>query len=117
MTQDVTKDSPVPDTKSITITVSKGPDPDVLVLVEDFKGQDIAAIQTFIDTSKLMNASIKFEKSTKVKTSILISQSVTNQEIKRSDEVVFVISTGSRETLDKITVPNFSTLSKSEITK
>ena len=117
MSQDTSVDSTVLAGQSIVITVSKGPNPDVLIDVEDFTGKDIAAIQTFIDTSKLMNASILFEKSDKVKTSFLIEQSVTGQQIKRSDEITFTISTGTRESLDKITVPDFATLSKSEITQ
>lgn len=64
-----------------------------------------------------MNASILFEKSNKVKTSFLISQSITNQQIKRSDKIEFVISTGTKDSLEQITVPDFATLSKSDITK
>ncbi len=115
LSQDITAGDRLFAGQKIIITLSKGPDPDVLVNIIDFSGQDIGIVQTFIDNSKLMNAHILFEKSEDIETSYLISQSVVDQEIKRSDEVNFVISTGSKESLDKITVPDFTTYTKTEI--
>lgn len=115
LTQDINVGDRLFAGQKIIITLSKGPDPDVLVNIIDFSGQDIGVIQTFIDNSKLMNAHILFEKSEDIETSFLISQSVVGKEIKRSDEVNFTISTGSKDSLDKITVPDFSTFTKTEI--
>lgn len=115
LSQDITAGDRLFAGQKIIITLSKGPDPDVLVNVGDFNGQDIGVIQTFIDNSKLMNAHILFEKSDKVETSYLISQSVTNQDIKRSDLINFVISTGTKDSLATIVVPDFSTFTKTEI--
>ncbi len=100
---------------TITLTLSKGPDPDVLVEVGDFSGKDIGEVQSFIDISKLLNAKIEFSKSEDVDTSFLISQSLKNTSIKRSDAITFLISTGDKDSLTTVLVPDFSTYTKQQI--
>lgn len=114
LTQTIQKDERLFAGQKITITVSKGPDPEVLVNIEDLVGKDIGEVQTFIDKSKLMNAHILFEKSEDIDMSFLISQSVVNQEIKRSDEINFVISTGTRDSITTVIVPDFTTYTKTQ---
>lgn len=100
---------------TITLTLSKGPDPDVLVEIGDFSGKDIGEVQSFIDLSKLLNAKIEFSKSEDVDTSFLISQSLKNTSIKRSDAITFLISTGDKDSLTTVLVPDFSTYTKQQI--
>lgn len=100
---------------TLTITVSKGPDPDVLVSLVDFSGKDIGDVQTFIDSNKLMNAKIEFQKNTKIASAFFISQTIKEGQIKRSDAISFYISTGDKDTLTTVIVPDFSTYTKQQI--
>lgn len=101
---------------SLTITVSSGPDPDKLITLQDFTGKDIGEVQTFIDLNKLTNASIAFEKSTKIQPAFFIKQSVTSESIKRSDKIIFTISSGEQSELTSVVVPDFSSYTKQQIT-
>lgn len=100
---------------TITITLSKGPDPDVLVDLIDFTGKDIGDVQTFIDISKLMNATIRFEKNDDISSAFFIRQSIASGQIKRSDKIDFFISTGDKDTLTTVTVPDFSTYTRQQV--
>jgi len=100
---------------TISITLSKGPDPDVLVDLIDFTGKDIGDVQTFIDSSKLMNATIKFEKNDDIASAFFIRQSIASGQIKRSDKIDFFISTGDKDTLTTVTVPDFSTYTRQQV--
>lgn len=115
LNQDVLQNERLFAGQKITITISKGFDPSVLVNIEDLSGKDIGEVQTFIDQSKLINAHILFEKSEDIEMSFLISQSVLDQKIKRSDEVNFIISTGSRDALTSVTVPDFTSYTKTQV--
>lgn len=115
LSQDITVGERLFAGSTITLTISKGPDPDVLVEVGDFSGKDIGEIQSFIDLSKLLNAKIEFSKSEDVDSSFLISQSIKDASIKRSDLISFVISTGDKESLTTVLVHDFSTYTQQQI--
>jgi len=100
---------------TLSVTLSKGPSPDVVVDLVDFTGKDIGDVQTFIDANKLMNASILFEKSDKISSAYFIRQSIASGQIKRSDKIDFVISTGTKDTLTTVIVPDFTTYTKQQI--
>lgn len=100
---------------SLTVTVSSGPDPDKLITLVDFTGKDIGEVQTFIDLNKLTQASIAFEKSKTISSAYFIKQSVTKDSIKRSEPIVFTISSGEQSELTSVIVPDFSTYTKQQI--
>ena len=79
---------------SLTVTVSSGPDPDKLITLVDFTGKDIGEVQTFIDLNKLTQATIVFEKSKTINSAYFIKQSVTKESIKRSEPILFTITSG-----------------------
>ena len=100
---------------SIKVTVSKGPDPEVLVNLIDFKGKDIGEIQQFIETSKLLAATIEFEKSTEISSAYFIRTDNQSSSIKRGQSIKFYISTGSKEELTTVLVPDFTEYTRQQI--
>jgi len=76
---------------TIKVTVSKGPDPEVVVNLIDFTGKDIGEIQQFIETNKLLVATIDFEKSTEVNSAYFIRLVPSSTSVKRGQAISFVI--------------------------
>lgn len=102
----------------ITIVVSAGYDPTVEVRMIDFSGMDIGQIQEWIAENHLLNTTIAFEKSTSVLASYFLRSVPNSNIVKRSDEVTFYISTGSKDELEKVTVPDMvnGSFSKADVT-
>lgn len=92
---------------SIKVIISKGPNPDILVNLIDFKGKDIGEVQQFIELNKLLAATIEFEKSTDISSAYFIRTDNQSSSIKRGQSIKFYISTGSKEELTTINVPDF----------
>jgi len=101
---------------TIKVTVSKGPDPEVMVNLIDFKGKDIGEVQQFIETNKLLAATIEFEKSTEINSAYFIRTDITSTSIKRGQSIKFYISTGSKEELTTVLVPDFTEYTRQQIT-
>lgn len=100
---------------TIKVTVSKGPDPEVLVNLIDFSGKDIGEIQQFIETNRLLAASIEFEKSTEVNSAYFIRIDTTSTQVKRGQAIKFFISTGSKDELTTVTIPDFAEYTRIQI--
>lgn len=100
---------------TVKVIVSKGPDPEVLVSLIDFKGKDIGEVQQFIETNKLLAATIEFEKSTEISTAYFIRTDVQINSIKRGQSIKFYISTGSKEELTTVLVPDFAEYTRQQI--
>lgn len=100
---------------TIKVTVSKGPDPEVMVSLIDFKGKDIGEVQQFIETNKLLAATIEFEKSTEISSAYFIRTDITSTSIKRGQSIKFYISTGSKEELTTVLVPDFTEYTRQQI--
>lgn len=100
---------------SIKVIVSKGPNPDVIVNLIDFKGKDIGEIQQFIENNKLLAATIEFEKSTEINSAYFIRTDSQSNSIKRGQSIKFYISTGSKEELTTIIVPDFKEYTRQQI--
>ena len=100
---------------TIKVTVSKGPDPEVIVNLIDFKGKDIGEVQQFIETNKLLAATIEFEKSTEISSAYFIRTDITSTSIKRGQSIKFYISTGSKEELTTVLVPDFTEYTRQQI--
>ena len=102
---------------TIKVTLSKGPDPEVMVNLIDFMGKDIGEIQQFIETNRLLAATIEFEKSTEVNSAYFIRLDTTSTSVKRGQAIKFFISTGSKDELTTIIIPDFTEYTKLRIHK
>jgi len=100
---------------TIKVTVSKGPNPDVMVNLIDLKGKDIGEVQQFIELNKLLAATIEFEKSTEINSAFFIRMDTQATSIKRGQPIKFYISTGSKEQLTTVLVPDFTEYTRQQI--
>jgi len=100
---------------TIKVTVSKGPDPEVLVSLIDFSGKDIGEIQQFIENNKLLAATIEFEKSTEINSAYFIRIDTTSTSVKRGQSIKFYISTGNKDELTTVTIPDFAEYTRQQI--
>lgn len=101
---------------TVKVIISKGPNPDVMVDLIDLKGKDIGEVQQFIETSRLLAASIEFEKSTDISSAYFIRMDTEATSIKRGQPIKFFISTGSKEELTTILVPDFIEYTRQQLT-
>ena len=92
---------------TVKVVVSKGPDPEVMVTLIDLNGKDIGEVQQFIESNKLLAAIIEFEKSTEISSAYFIRMDAQTNTIKRGQTIKFYISTGSKEELTTVLVPDF----------
>lgn len=100
---------------TIKVTVSKGPDPEVIVNLIDFTGKDIGEIQQFIETNRLLASTIEFEKSTEVNSAYFIRIDTSSTQVKRGQALKFFISTGSKDELTTVTIPDFAEYTRIQI--
>lgn len=101
---------------TVKVIISKGPNPDVMVDLIDLKGKDIGEVQQFIETSKLLSASIEFEKSTDISSAYFIRMEPEATSIKRGQAIKFFISTGSKDELTTVLVPDFIEYTRQQLT-
>jgi beta-lactam-binding protein with PASTA domain len=99
----------------VRVTLSKGPDPEVLVDLIDFSALDIGDVQLFIERNRLLNASLSFEKSESVASAFVIRSEPSLAQIRRGDAVRFFISTGDKDQLTTVRVPDFTEYSRPQI--
>lgn len=100
---------------TVKVTLSKGPDPEVMVNLIDFKGKDIGEIQQFIENNRLLAATIEFEKSSDVSSAYFIRLDTTLTSVKRGQSLKFFISTGSKDELTTVLVPDFTEYTRTQI--
>lgn len=100
---------------TINVVLSKGPDPEVIVNLIDFTGKDIGEIQLFIEENKLMAAEILFEKSDAIQSAYYIKKNIDAESIQRKTPIKFYISTGSKDELTTVSVPDFSEYTRQQI--
>ena len=100
---------------TINVILSKGPDPEVVVNLIDFTGKDIGEIQLFIEENKLMAAEILFEKSDAIQSAYYIKKNVDAESIQRKTPIKFYISTGSKDELTTVSVPDFTEYTRQQI--
>ena len=100
---------------TINVVLSKGPNPEVIVNLIDFTGKDIGEIQLFIEENKLMAAEILFEKSDAIQSAYYIKKSIDSESIQRKTPIKFYISTGTRDELTTVSVPDFTEYTRQQI--
>ena len=89
--------------KNLTITISDGYNYDKKVILSSLVGQNIEELLNIIDTLHLNNVEIKYELNDYNNKNIIISQSISG-EIRRNDNVKFVVSLGKKEELIDVTM-------------
>lgn len=100
---------------TINVVLSKGPDPEVVVNMIDFTGKDIGEIQLFIEENRLMAAEILFEKSDAIQSAFFIRKNIDAASIQRKTPIRFTISTGSKDELTTVSVPDFAAYTRQQI--
>ncbi len=95
---------------TLNINVSKGQAPAGTVVVEDFKNKDLSTVQSWANQNRVeLDVTEKY--SSDVAVNMVISQSVAaNQTIGQGETLTIVVSKG-----EGVTVPDFSTMTKSEV--
>lgn len=91
------------DVKNLTITISDGYNYDKKVILPSLVGQTIEELTNTIDSLHLNNIEIKYELNDYNNKDIIISQS-TSGEIRRNDNVKFVVSLGKKDNLADVTM-------------
>lgn len=95
---------------TLNINISKGKAPAGSVVVEDFKNKDLSTVQSWANQNKIeLDTTEKY--SSDVAVNMIISQSTeAGKTLKQGDTLTVVVSKG-----EGVTVPNFSTMTKSEV--
>ncbi len=95
---------------TMNITISKGPQPAGTVTVSDFKGKTYSEVESWAKTNKVTLEKIEAYSET-VESGNVISQSVSaNSTMNTTDTLTITVSKGKG-----VKVPDFNTMSKSEI--
>lgn len=106
-------------TDTLTITLSNGPDPDLMVTIPDFQGKKIGEIQTWFQTNRFSNVVYTYTASEEIPADTFVSSTPpSGKSAKRSSKVTIAISTGNEteETeVIEVTVPDFSSYTKTNI--
>ncbi|MEE3488067.1 MAG: PASTA domain-containing protein [Bulleidia sp.] len=101
----------------LTITLSNGPDPDKEFTLPDFTGKDKKEVSKWFTDNKFSAVTYAFSPDEEVEKDIFLKCSAEKgAKVKRSDKITVTISTGtSEEEAEEITVPDFSTYTKANI--
>lgn len=97
---------------SVMMTVSRGLNPDEHIALPDFSQMELSEIQEWIEENKAENVTINWEYSDEVPSNRFIrkefrSNAVTEENYKRKDRMIIVMSRGQQEIEKDIEVPNF----------
>jgi serine/threonine-protein kinase len=101
----------------LTLTISKGADPDEKIEVPDFSTINAGEIQAWIDTNKLTNTNITQQNSDTIPKGTFIKAeyrdiAVNKDNFKRKDYLTIYASKGSSVSDTSVTLPNFVGMTK-----
>lgn len=99
--QNIEVGTKVSEIKNLTITISDGYNYDKKVILASLVGQTIDDLTDTIDTLHLNNIEIEYEINEYNQKDVIISQSKSG-EIRRNDQIKFVISLGKKEELSEV---------------
>lgn len=120
ISQDVEQNTSIQKGSIITITVSKGADPDEKIEVPDFSVMSTSDIRTWIEEKKIYNTSVIQEYSDNVEANKFIKKeyrdvAVDDSNFKRKDYLLIYMSKGKEVAQKNIAVPDFVNKSKGEV--
>ncbi len=104
----------------LTLTISKGADPDEIIVLPDFSVMTTSQIRSWIEENKVFNTSVIQEYSDSVEVNKFIKKefrdtAVEENNFKRKEYLSIYVSRGKEVAQKNITVPDFSNKSKTEV--
>lgn len=113
--QSVEKETEIKKGSTITITLSQGADPSLEITLPDFTGYNYNQIAAYAAEFNLTDVTYDYVENADIATDIFISHNITTPTMKRSDMIIFTMSLGQSEETTEITVPDFSSYTKTQI--
>lgn len=99
----------------LTIILSNGPDPDLLVTLPDFTGMKHDEIDAWFVENKFTDVTYEYIPDAKIKKDIFIKSNVTETDVKRSTPILISISVGTESVGIEIAMPDFKDYTKANI--
>jgi len=104
----------------LKLTVSKGADPDELIVFPEFSKMDMSEIQTWINTTKLRNVYISMEFNAEIERNGFIKyefrkDTVNETNFTRKDSMTIYVSRGEEVLEKNIEVPDFKDKTRMEV--
>ncbi len=120
ISQDVEQNTSIQKGNIITVTVSKGADPDERIKLPDFSTMSTLEIRNWIEENKIYNTSVIQEFSNDIELNKYIKKeyrdiAVDDSNFKRKDYLLIYTSKGKEVAQKNITVPDFINKSKTEV--
>lgn len=104
----------------ITLTVSDGPDPDVKVVIPDFKNYDVSDIEKWIEENYLLNYNVSYIYHNSLEYGKFINYVLSDgkeESFKRKNRINFYVSKGQEKVSDEVKVIDLTSKTKTEIIK
>lgn len=99
----------------LTITLSDGPDPGLIVTVPDFTGKTHDEIETWFKENKFTDITYEYIPDLKIKKDYFIKSNLTEKDVRRNTPIVISISVGEKSEGIEITMPDFADYTKANI--
>ncbi|MEG2995280.1 MAG: PASTA domain-containing protein [Erysipelotrichaceae bacterium] len=99
----------------LTITLSNGSDPDLIVTLPDFKDMTHDQIEAWFTENKFSDVTYEYIPDPKIKKDYFIKSNITETEIRRSTPVLISISVGTESVGIEIAMPDFKDYTKANI--
>ncbi len=102
---------------ALAITYSLGPDPEELIVLEDFNAMTVQEVQAFIDSNKLTGVSLRYEYSEIIPKDSVISFELldgSSERFLRKNRMNIYISKGAQQGDQTFKMPDFIGRTKSE---
>lgn len=99
----------------LTITLSNGSDPDLIVTLPDFKDMTHDQIEAWFTENKFSDITYEYIPDPKIKKDYFIKSNITETEIRRSTPVLISISVGTESVGIEIAMPDFKDYTKANI--
>lgn len=99
----------------LTITLSNGPDPDLIVTLPDFKDMTHDQIEAWFLENKFTDVTYEYIPDPKIKKDYFIKSNITEKEVRRSTPVLISISVGTESVGIEVTMPDFKDYTKANI--
>lgn len=99
----------------LTITLSDGPDPGLIVTIPDFTGKTHDEIETWFKENKFTDITYEYIPDLKIKKDYFIKSNLTEKDVRRNTPIVISISVGEKSEGIEITMPDFADYTKANI--
>ncbi len=100
---------------TLTIEISNGPDPDLLILLPSLPDMSKDEIIKFFEDNKFTDVTYEYVTSTTISKDSFIEINVDDLEVRRSEMIIVTISIGEENVGVELTMPDFSDYSQENI--